>query len=50
MSRMWRVNREWGGWEGGDLECQARESRLEATGVRGMGTDPRIGSWFFPVP
>lgn len=28
----------------GDLECQVRESRLEAIGVEGMGTDPRIGS------
>lgn len=28
----------------GDLKCQARESRLEATGVEGMGTDPRIGA------
>lgn len=27
-----------------------RDSRLEATGLKGMRTDPRIRSWFFPDP
>lgn len=30
--------------EKGGLKCLARESRLEATGVEGLGTDPRIGA------